>query len=145
MMVQTKICKQCKLEKPINDFYKPQQESKYNHVRCKICIDNSIKDKQKQYRFNNKDKMQKYYIKRKYGISFEQKNQMIIDQNGQCASCGDILGINPRNICLDHNHINGKIRKILCKKCNAALGFMEENVEKILKLAEYAQYCNNIK
>jgi hypothetical protein len=70
---------------------------------------------------------------------------MIIDQNSKCASCGDMLGINAKNICIDHNHITKIVRKILCQKCNAALGFMEENVEKILKLAEYAKYCNQIK
>ncbi len=51
------------------------------------------------------------------------------------------------NKCVDHQHNSNPIivRKILCRACNSALGMMNENSNKILKLSEYAKYCERIK
>jgi hypothetical protein len=63
-------------------------------------------------------------------------------RNGLCGACLKPLGIETSNICVDHDHRTGKIRKILHQGCNIALARMNENVEDILNLAEYARYCN---
>jgi hypothetical protein len=68
---------------------------------------------------------------------------MILDQKGKCASCGDVFN-NSKNTCVDHNHITGKIRGILCRTCNLALSHFNENPNKILGLLKYSQYCNDI-
>lgn len=44
-------------------------------------------------------------------------------QKGRCALCGDI----PKAPCLDHCHVNGWIRGVLCSGCNAMLGKLENN------------------
>jgi len=43
---------------------------------------------------------------------------------------------------VDHNHKTGKIRGLLCTKCNTALGIMEENKELMLKLINYLMESN---
>ena len=70
---------------------------------------------------------------------------MVLDQEGRCGCCGDVLGIDPRNICLDHDHDKKRIRKILCRGCNSALGHMKENVYRISKLLEYAKQCEKMR
>jgi hypothetical protein len=105
---------------------------------------NKIKKRKREWYNKNKEKMANKRLKQILNITLEQKNDILKTQLGKCASCGDILGNDKHNIHVDHNHLTGAVRKILCRRCNLALGIMEENVDKILKLAEYAKYCNNI-
>jgi hypothetical protein len=130
-----------------NNKYYIDHEDKMKE--CKKQYRLSHKDEMKEYRkrywIENKNEREQYRIQQKYGITLEQKEQMIIEQNGKCAACGDFLGKDPRSISVDHDHITGKVRKIIHTKCNTALAFMDENVDKILKLVEYAKYCNTIK
>lgn len=60
---------------------------------------------------------------------------MLEDQHNHCAICGTTNGMgngvaNPKNITLavDHCHITGKIRGLLCNLCNRALGLFQDNI-----------------
>ena len=50
---------------------------------------------------------------------------MINEQDGKCAICGTRLEIG-RNTHVDHNHLTGKLRGVLCNKCNLHLGWLEK-------------------
>lgn len=52
---------------------------------------------------------------------------MRIQQNNSCAICGKIKKLN-----VDHDHNTGKIRELLCQRCNSLLGWTKENPEKLL-------------
>lgn len=125
----------------LNNKEKVQEYHKQYYIKNKEYVDN----RSKKWKVNNKNKVFNIMLKYKYGITVEQKNQMIIIQNNKCACCKDPLDNNPRNVCIDHDHITGKLRKVLCQKCNKSLGIMEENVDKISKLLEYAKYCNKLR
>lgn len=93
------------------------------------------------YRNNLQDRKQ-HRLKFRYNITLEQKEQMLVNQNYRCKCCGCDLGLlNEKGINIDHDHGTGKIRGILCGSCNRALGFMEENIDKIQGLINYAIYC----
>ena len=70
---------------------------------------------------------------KKYGISFAQFQKLVEDAGHKCQLCSvafrDVSG--PRGPHLDHCHVTGKIRGILCGPCNRAPGFIEK-----LKTAE---------
>ena len=72
----------------------------------------------------------------KYGITQEQYNQKLVEQNGVCAICrqppkeGKLLSV-------DHNHSTGMVRKLLCQPCNIYLGYIKENEIVALNLASY--------
>jgi len=51
-----------------------------------------------------------------------------------CEVCG-----NTENLCIDHDHITGKVRGVLCSRCNSALGLLGDSKEVILKLASYIE------
>lgn len=59
-----------------------------------------------------------------YGLTPEDVASMIAAQNNRCAICGDIMR-GPRNQHIDHDHRTGKIRGVLCCKCNTSLGYLE--------------------
>lgn len=64
--------------------------------------------------------------KRKYNLSFEQFEQMRIKQNNQCKTCKREFIKTPH---IDHNHITGQVRGLLCGPCNRALGLIKESLE----------------
>jgi hypothetical protein len=60
---------------------------------------------------------------KKFGITLVQYNQMLADQGGVCAICGKA----PKqyHLAVDHSHITGKVRMLLCLPCNKVLGYLE--------------------
>lgn len=83
------------------------------------------------------------YIKRKYGISLDQYEEMLKNQNGVCAICKEPeTFIHPKKndvyrLAIDHNHDTGEIRELLCRRCNTMLGECKENQFLLLALIEY--------
>ena len=64
-----------------------------------------------------------------YDIDAENYDQLFKEQSGQCAICGDLLDIEGNFTShIDHDHITGKIRGILCRDCNLALGNIEDKL-----------------
>lgn len=84
------------------------------------------KERRAQRSINNKDVITSKTLLRKYGITLEQKQQMIENQGGRCAICNKVLD-NGRHTCVDHDHKTGKVRGILCRKCNFLIGHSKDN------------------
>lgn len=100
--------------------------------RSKIWIENNKEHK----RALDKIWFEKNNLFKKYGITNEQKEQMLIDQNYQCLICHcDISGVlkDGRTIAhVDHDHQSNKVRGILCYTCNSKLGWLENNLQSAL-------------
>ena len=75
----------------------------------------------------------RYQLKRYHRITEIEYRRMLLAQNGLCALCVN-ANFKGRRLYVDHNHITGKIRGLLCHSCNVALGLFKENVE-VLRLA----------
>jgi hypothetical protein len=93
--------------------------------------------------FNNISltKKKRWYIVN-YGITLEEKNERIKGQDYKCFSCGDDLKkLDQQKVHIDHDHITGKIRGVLCYKCNISLGLLKEDINIINKLADYVKRC----
>jgi hypothetical protein len=75
----------------------------------------------------------KWRIRRVYGLKLSEYAEMLEQQEGICAiaSCS-----NPAKH-IDHCHKTGKVRGILCRKCNSALGFLGDNVQLLEDAIEY--------
>jgi hypothetical protein len=66
---------------------------------------------------------------------------MLEKQNRRCKSCGEELR-SGREVHLDHSHDTGRVRGILCNRCNLALGLLAESYDRATKLAAYIkEYC----
>lgn len=64
------------------------------------------------------------HLKKKYGITLDDFERMVEEQDGQCAIC-DAVMMPPH---VDHNHLTGKVRRLLCFTCNGALHYLENEV-----------------
>jgi hypothetical protein len=69
-------------------------------------------------------------------LTDEQYNQMIIKQEGKCAICSLIFEKSHLKPVEDHDHNTGKVRGILCQKCNMDLGFIEKGTKAKFKYFE---------
>ncbi|WP_425394616.1 endonuclease VII domain-containing protein [Actinoplanes rectilineatus] len=72
---------------------------------------------------------------KKYDLTVEQLRALVEAQGNRCAIC-----LRPpvgENLDIDHCHKTGKVRALLCRHCNTALGLFAENHERLLKAAEY--------
>lgn len=112
-------CQRCKENKEVICFAKARRV-------CKDCI---YKQTRNRYSDNYRKGNQ---LKSKYGITLEQYNKMLEQQAGVCKICKKKDEY--RELCVDHNHNNGKIRGILCNRCNRAVGMLNDD-PKLLAIA----------
>ena len=75
-------------------------------------------------------------------MSLEEYDVMWNSQSGTCFICGQpeivksALGAT-RRLCVDHDHKTGKIRRLLCQKCNKVLGVIDDDIEYLENLIDY--------
>jgi len=143
VMPTMKMCILCKTAKPFEDFYdglkaKKQRyatNKKYLHSRCKECDHARVRI----YHKNNRTKVTKRQLishrRRRYGLTEEQYNNMILSQNNLCAICNKPSKNKALNI--DHNHTTGKVRGLLCHNCNLAIGLFKEDISVFTSAIKY--------
>lgn len=74
-------------------------------------------------------------LKQRYGISIEQYEKMVEEQNNLCYICKkDNFG---KPLVVDHNHSTGKVRNLLCRGCNLGLGNANENILILRNMIKY--------
>lgn len=69
----------------------------------------------------------KYHFKAKYGTTLEYYDELLLKQGGVCAICKTIT--EGKYLYIDHCHVSGKIRGLLCNNCNVALGYLKDSIE----------------
>ncbi len=92
-----------------------------------------------------KDLQRNYRLKNKFGISLNDYEFLCAVQNNKCDICDkeecNITAPNgtKNRLSVDHNHITGKIRGLLCHKCNTAIGSLncDSGIELLNKALEY--------
>jgi hypothetical protein len=72
----------------------------------------------------------KYRLQRRYGLSVQEFERMLAQQNGVCAICREPES-KKRNgvfaLSVDHCHLTGRVRALLCGRCNSAIGYLRES------------------
>lgn len=140
----TKKCFDCGKVLPIDDFYKDVDRPDGHGVYCKKCD----YARTKKYRATKKGKasMRKGHLKRTFGLTLEQYDEIFKKQNGKCAICrkaetrkwkGSVFRLG-----IDHNHKTGDIRELLCYSCNLALGYANDDPELLKRMIAYLEKHN---
>lgn len=68
----------------------------------------------------------KHLLKKKYGITEKEYQQMLLQQGMTCAACSTAPTKN-KSLCVDHNHKTGKVRGLLCSFCNLVVGWVKDD------------------
>ncbi len=141
-----KICSKCKITKGHDQFNLDKSKKDGMCSSCKACqrayyIQWLSKPQNQQ---NQKLHRQNYYhernarpeirqraknnnLRRRYGLSQEDYNNLLLKQDGKCKLCGECLGNGGLKPVVDHHPYTGKVRGILHLKCNAALAHVEND------------------
>lgn len=76
-------------------------------------------------------------LQRKYGITLEDYFEIIDRQDGQCAICSTDISELDHTAHLDHCHETGRVRGVLCRRCNTGIGMLDDSADLLIKAAEY--------
>lgn len=80
------------------------------------------------------------WLKQTYGLTIEDFDKIFISQDGRCAICGAYQIENAKGyemLCVDHNHSTGTVRGLLCRKCNAGIGQLKDNIHLLENAISY--------
>ena len=130
METKSKICPSCKAVKPVECFRQTKHTKSGRQSWCASCTNlgslashKKRMDSDPEYREKRRERSLRDRYKYKYGITIEHKQVMLDSQNGMCEICSEEITFSQAKV--DHNHDTGKVRGILCNKCNSGLGYLE--------------------
>lgn len=132
----TKKCCSCNQVLWVNEFYVKKDKGKNKHFRfnspCKVCA-----------HINRNIAYQKAYQRRiKYNMTEEEYQFRLQTQNYSCAICHRHVDDCKKELFVDHCHKTGKVRGLLCNKCNSGVGFFNDDISTIKKAIQYLK--NNL-
>jgi len=76
-----------------------------------------------------------YARKAKYGIMRDEYESMLVEQEGCCLICGQLM----HPPCIDHDHDTDEVRGLLCVRCNTMLGMALDNPDILRSGASYLE------
>lgn len=166
-----RICRTCRIEKPITEFYQSKARTDPTFTECKVCHKTRTKqvrqrnltatrERERRYRLkataNTKESIRRYYrsekgkrtiysryYQKRFGITLQEYEARLEAHNGVCAIC-----LKPqkdkRRLVVDHNHQTGDVRGLLCTPCNIILGCWQDNSGTALRAATYLEHHRSL-
>lgn len=130
-----KECRRCGKIKSRSEFYKRTASVDGLAYICKPC---SI-EQRREYTQSAQGKrlIRSNNLKRQYGITVAEYNEIFAEQEGRCKICKRHESEFTKRFAVDHNHETGKIRGLLCHQCNTALGFLREDPIALKAMLDY--------
>ena len=138
-----KTCTVCKESLHTSCYHNSKRSKDGFAYRCRDC-DNKARAK---YKAKHKERFKliarKKQLKHKYGLSLKDYDDLLGEQGGCCAICKvdentSAHGNNhTTNFSVDHDHKTGKVRGLLCNRCNRSLGLLQDKVELLESAKQY--------
>jgi hypothetical protein len=159
-----RICARCKSEEPPSGFYRRSDYKDGLDPWCKICRKSAaaewagknpekrrasykrwrqsngaqVRENGRRWARNNAEKLRDKQLRLKFGITLEAYHSLLAAQGGGCAICASKSpGGRDKNFAVDHDHVNGRVRGLLCRSCNLGLGFFRDNPALLTRGAAY--------
>ena len=84
---------------------------------------------------DHKKRAKRYALKCDYGMTLEEYEALFLKQDGKCVLCHK--GQTKRLLSVDHDHKTGKIRGLVCVRCNVLLGMAQDQPERFTAAITY--------
>ena len=154
-----KICSKCGVSKSLTEFWQTKANKDGLDGRCRTCAAsakresrNRVKDRNPEewkqrcgeYRRRHRNKYPKEYfkrqdrnldLKRNFGITLKEYEAMLDACGHCCLICR--LPEKKRSLAVDHDHVTGKIRGLLCSKCNTGIGLLNHSETLLRNAIDY--------
>ena len=135
-----KVCGWCRRELPETEFgfrrngtpYKTCQECRLGYSAAQAHLFRPPELPEPKRRPVQTDEQKRRTRSRVYGISVEALLAMEEAQAGRCAICERVA-----NLVVDHDHVSGQVRGLLCGQCNSGLGLFGDDIQRLAKAIAY--------
>lgn len=129
------VCDKCRKEK--SSLWQKENKERVNR-KNRIWSENNY---EKKYNSSKNSK-----LLNEYGITFDEFNKMLEKQNYKCKICGkeetkELKGTKWK-LSVDHCHKTGKVRGLLCRDCNFAIGLFKDNIKTLENAIQYLSKTN---
>lgn len=121
------------------EYRREYRRKYYAKYKSKYTLKRTVR--LKKQRLKNPDKFhlkdRKNQLKKKYGITIEMYDNLYEQQKGLCKICLKQKEKKDRYLHIDHCHKTGKVRGLLCRKCNWALGLINDDITILNNMKKY--------
>ncbi len=122
-----KWCGRCRQYLPTESFARNSAKKDGLQERCRGCRSEHYKTT------NYAEKAYEGRIKRQYNLSLDELKWFEEQQEGCCAICKD----ETHKLFIDHNHVTGEVRGLLCHFCNTGIGLFRDDTNRLESAIEY--------
>jgi len=154
--METKYCRGCGEDRPLSEWHKAKDRKDGLATQCKRCVkrrsdkwyqENTERKRAtaKRYYADNEDRFRENAYRSKYGIGVDDYERMYDEQGGVCALCSkpetarEKWNGKVRRLAVDHCHETGRVRGLLCYRCNHIISCLGDNLNSALKLVRYME------
>lgn len=116
--------------------YYSSEAGKSSRQRYERSPKRQAKNKKQYARYKISGYHRQYHLKTAYGMTSDAMLTMLDEQNHSCLICGKLIIDKPH---VDHNHVTGHVRGLLCNNCNLGLGMFKDNPNYLRTAASYLE------
>lgn len=141
-----RICPKCNQNLELSEFCKDNKRKDKLQLWCKKC-----NNQNRKFHYHNnpenreavKKQSKDSQLKNQFGITLQEYEEILEKQNGVCAICGcnNNHKSNPKGdidrLSVDHNHQTGKVRGLLCSRCNFGIGQFNDDPTLLISAIDY--------
>lgn len=131
-----KECRDCHIIKPIDQFRHYRDKSRPTGRIQSFCLDCMNTRWASWHNSKSQTYKRDRRLKIEHGITQAEYQDMHEKQEGLCAICRTPEKMN-RLLCVDHDHTTGKLRGLLCNRCNVSIGQFEDSSELLQNAINY--------
>lgn len=134
-------CSKCLIDKPIDQFQRRKTVIHRVYSWCKKCVNANTNEWRKTK--GGRDKERNLHLTKSFNITIEQYNAIAASQDNKCAICNQLESYitpkmnKPASLAVDHCHKTGKIRALLCRRCNQVLGQFNDDISAFQRVIDY--------
>ncbi len=148
--MKTKRCPECEQKLLVKEFYKDRSKKEGVSTYCRECTNRynlhyrkskhgqeAVGRARRKYNESKhgREKARRTHLSRRYDITLERFEQMCLDQEGHCLLC--CRAVSHEDIQVDHDHKTGKVRGLLCGRCNKGIGFLGDTIKGLQRAIKY--------
>ena len=141
---ELKRCSHCLEWKPLSAFNMMRASWDDFQRWCKVCLLEYRNPRREAMRVAGREryhlhpeKTREWMLKSNYGMSLEDYATLLSSQDNKCIICGTEPEPNTDSFPVDHDHVTGIVRGILCLNCNRGLGHFQDDPEILRAAAIY--------
>jgi hypothetical protein len=153
-----KQCASCLLYLPLDNFTMNRAANSGKSSHCRACAKERLRLYRtlpgnsahqsmisRAWRLNNPERAKRGVrsatLKKKYGITADDYDDILRKQGGGCAICGSTVagGNGGDYLHVDHDHATGQVRALLCQPCNTSIGQFKDDPALLRKAADYVE------